>query len=186
MMKRAALLLLLVAPCLAAADSAAKADDHRLFDIMKLRSMAAKGIPASAATAAGSPDLSLPENDPAVIKRQFAEGERERAAAFDKQFSKGAFAGIVKLSRNCQSTNGCDLLAVGGLIEGSYLFVALDKDVAKGLSRQSADYKARRRKIMTDMAPYLERLQPNQALRAGDAAQRRKALDPIAKGIATP
>lgn len=180
---RAALLLLIAMPCLAAGDSAPTAEDVRLFDLLKARSLAARGLPASAAASSAAPDPSLPENDPAAIQRRFAEGERERASAFDKQFGEGAFAGIVNFSKHCLSTNGCDRLATVGLIEGAYHFVSLEKEVEKGLSPRSPDYAMRRGNIIAGMKPYLERLPPNKAMSADAAAERLKVLGPIAKGI---
>ncbi len=184
MMKLAAVLVLLAMPCLAVDEAAERADNHRLFDLLKSRGLAASGIPASAGGLVPATDPSLPENNPAVIKRRFAEGELERTAAFDKQFGKGAFASIIKLSKNCKSTSGCDLFAVGGLIEGAHLFAALDKEAATGLPPQSPEYPERRLKILAGMKPYLERLQPSKEMSAGDAAKRLKILEPIAIGIA--
>lgn len=185
MTKLSALLLLLAVPCLAAIqiDSGPTADDQRLYDLLKARFLATKGLPASAATSLAAPDPSLPENDPAAIKRRFAEAERERASAFDKQFGTGAFAGLVKLSNHCLSTNGCDKLATVGLIEGAYHFASLQKDVDKGLSPQSPGYRMRRDHIIAGMKPYLERLSPNKKMSADDAAERLKVLGPVAKGI---
>lgn len=182
MWKVSALFLLLAMPCLASVDLA-PATEYRLFDLLKARLMAASGIPASAATSAQPPNPSLPQNDPTEIKRQFAEAERVRQSAFDKEFGEGAFADTVTLSRECLSSNACSKLAFAGLIEAAYHFVALETDVESGLSPRSSAYKARRMNILNDMKPFVEKLRPGRGIRAGDAAARLRVLGPIAKRI---
>lgn len=182
MWKLSALFLLLAMPCLASVDLA-PATEYRLFDLLKERMLAAEGIPASAATSSNTPDPSLPQNDPSEIKRQFAEDERVRQSAFDKEFGEGAFVDTVKLTRECLSSNGCSKLAFAGLIEAAYHFVALEKDVQSGLSPMSSAYKARRMKILTDMKPFVEILHPSKGILASDAEARLKVLGPIAQRV---
>lgn len=175
MMKLAAVLMLLAVPGFAADDAAETADNNRLFDLLKSRMYESKGAPASAATSS--------ENDSAAIKRRFSEGERKRTAAFDKQFGKGTFASLVKLMRDCKSTKGCDKLAAAGVLEGAYLFADLDEAAPGKVLLKSSDYQARREKILAGMKPYLEKLQPNEAMSAGDAAERIGILAPINKVV---
>lgn len=183
MMKLAVVFMLAVMPGFAADDAAETPDRIRLFQFLKMRMFETRGIPASAAASSEKADPSLPENDPAAIMRRFSENERKRTAAFDKQFGKGAFAGLVKLMRNCKSTAGCDKLSAAGLMEGAYLFTALEEDAQKTPPLQPSDYQARREKILAGMKPYLEQLQPNKTMSAGDAAERLKILGPINKVV---
>jgi len=153
-------------------------EDIRLFDLLMARLNATDGIPASAIDPAADPDPSLPQNKPEEIKRRFAEAERERAGAFDQQFGDGTFAALVGSQKGCLSTNGCDLLAIAGLIEAAYKLVDLGKGPQEGLD-------ARRKLILDGMKPYLNRLAPSGAPNTDEAAKRSQVLVPIAEKVFT-
>lgn len=157
-------------------------DEVRLFELLKLRGMAAEGIPESAARSADPIDRSRPENDPVEIKRRFAAREAERAAAFDRQFGKDSYARLMRFVDDCRNSSGCDKLAGGGLIEGAYKLRALEEDVAKkAVAAGSRTHRRRLKEILAAMAPYLRKLRPADAAKPEDAAARAEALEPIAQ-----
>ena len=174
------LLLLLSVPAYSGALPAKAGDDRlgeeqiRLLDLAMERLNDSEGVFAGAS----SSTTTLPENSPEAIKLRFARAEHERAVIFDKKFGDGTFFALVNAQKGCLSKNGCDSLAILGLIDSAYKMVDLSKAPVPVIM-------ARRPQILDAMKPFLNQLPKGTASDDPDAARRSKVLARIAAKVFT-
>ena len=179
-MNRLLLLLLLCIPAHSGTLPANAAVDRpneeeiRLLDLAMERLNASEGVFAGASRST----TTLPENRPEAIKLRFARAEHERAVFFDKKFGEGTYLALVNTQTDCLSKNGCDSLALMGLIDSAYKIVDLSK-------ASKLEIKARRKHILDEMKPFLNRLPQKTAADDPSAAQRSKVLARIAAKVFT-
>ena len=149
---------------------------QRLFQLAALRALEANGVAEVYTHAVDPPEGKLPENQPDAVVARFAREEAERAAAYDAVFGAGSYARLDALDRDCYSKDHCDKLMVTGLIEVSYLLVAVAHDAA---AQPGLDAAARRATVIAGLAHYLEPLRPGKGLDAAHTAERIAALEPV-------